>query len=154
MPPVEQLHPMILHFPIVLIICLAVVDGFALWRRIPLGGRATYATFAAVIAVAAGALAMLTASLGDMAQEVAATRGFGESLTGTHEMAGNITSVLFAIWAVVRAFVWWRRMSLAGGRGVLVIAVDLALVLVVLVTAYLGGQLVYEHGVNVMAQAR
>jgi len=141
---------MILHFPIVLIILLAAIDLFALWRKIPLGGRDTYATFAVVIAVAAGALAFVTASLGDMAQEIAATRGFGENLTGNHEMAGNAVSILFAIWGVARAFAWWRRMPLNGGRAVTVVLADMVLVLLVLVAAYLGGQLVYEHGVNVM----
>ncbi len=154
MPTVEQLHPMALHFPIVLIFMLAAVDLFALWRKIPLGGRATYASFAAAIAIAAGASALLTASLGDMAAEIAAGRGFGETLTGSHEMAGNITSALFAIWAACRGFVWWRSMSLGGQRAALVVVVDLLLVLAVLVTAYLGGQLVYEHGVNVMAAGR
>jgi len=149
MPPIEQIHPMLLHFPIVLIVILAVHDLFGLSRGLPLGGRGTYATVAVAIAVAAGASALLAATFGDIALETAVDRGFQDGLAEMHEGLGSTAAALFAIWAVLRAFVWWRSIEISGWKSSLVAVVDIALVLLVIVTAYFGGQLVYEYGVNV-----
>ncbi|WP_146636177.1 DUF2231 domain-containing protein [Nioella nitratireducens] len=153
MPALEQFHPMILHFPIVLIMVLAAFDLVALFRGIPLGGRDTYASIATVLAVATGIAAALTAMLGDMALEIALTRGFAPGLFETHEALGWNTAIAFGIWALIRAGIWWRQIPLEGGRKWGVGAVDVALVLFVVSVAYFGGQLVYDHGVNVIASA-
>jgi uncharacterized membrane protein len=44
---------------------------------------------------------------------------------------------------------WWRRVSLDGGRKWAVVATEIAGVFLIVTTAYFGGQLVYELGVNV-----
>ncbi len=150
MPAIEQLHPMILHFPIVLITVLAAIDLFALWRRLPIGGRDTYASMAAAIAVATGAFAALAAALGDTALEIAISRGVSPALADIHETLGTTAAWLFGAWAIARAYVWWKRIPLEGGRKIGVVVVDVALVAFIVVVAYFGGQLVYEHGVNVM----
>ena len=149
MPPIEQIHPMVLHFPIVLIMILAVHDLFGLSRGLPLGGRGTYATVAMAIAVSAGASALLAAVFGDIALDTAVERGFQDGLAEMHEGLGSTAATLFAIWAALRAFVWWRQIEISGWKSSLVAIVDIALVLLVIVTAYFGGQLVYEYGVNV-----
>ncbi|WP_457645008.1 DUF2231 domain-containing protein [Profundibacter sp.] len=149
MPPIEQFHPMVLHFPIVLIMILAVHDLYGLWRGLPLGGRGTYATVAMAIAVAAGASALLAAGFGDVALDTAVDRGFQDGLAEMHEDLGTTAATLFAIWAVLRAFIWWRRIAISGWKSSLVVVVDISLVLLVIVVAYFGGQLVYEYGVNV-----
>ncbi len=153
MPAVEQFHPMILHFPIVLITVLAAVDLAALWLKIPLGGRDTYASVATAIAVATGGFALLAAVLGDTALDIAVSRGVSPSLFETHEGLGSLAAVLFGVWAVIRAFFWWKKIPLEGGRKTLVVLVDIVLVLLIVLVAYYGGQLVYEHGVNVMPKA-
>jgi len=153
MPAVEQFHPMILHFPIVLITVLAAVDLAALWLKIPLGGRDTYASVATAIAVATGGFALLAAVLGDTALDIAVSRGVSPSLFETHEGLGSLAAILFGVWAVIRAFFWWKKIPLEGGRKALVVLVDILLVLLIVLVAYYGGQLVYEHGVNVMPKA-
>ncbi|HHI70744.1 MAG TPA: hypothetical protein ENJ91_07060 [Rhodobacteraceae bacterium] len=149
MPPIEQFHPMILHFPIVLIMILAVHDLFGLWRGLPLGGRGTYATVATAIAIAAGGTALIAASLGDVAVDVALQNGVSEALVETHEDLGSAAAALFGLWAALRAFVWWRPIEISGGKATLLALIDIGLVLLIIVVAYFGGQLVYEHGVNV-----
>ncbi len=153
MPALEQFHPMILHFPIVLIMVLAAMDLIAVFRGIPLGGRETYASITTALAVATGAAAVVTAMFGDMALEIAQTRGFPLALFETHEELGWNAAIVFGVWALVRAALWWRQVPLEGGRKWGVGAVDVALVLFVTSVAYFGGQLVYEHGVNVLASA-
>lgn len=149
MPALEQFHPMFLHFPIVLIVVLAAFDLTALARGIPLGGRTTYATIAAALAVATGIAAALTAMLGDVALDIAQSRGFPPGLFETHEDMGWNAAIALGLWAAIRALLWWMRTPLEGGRKAAVGAVDTALVLFVVAVAYFGGQLVYEHGVNV-----
>ncbi len=60
-----------------------------------------------------------------------------------------MTAAAFAIWAVVRAVAWWRNWP--GNRAVKggVAMVEVAGVLLVVATAYFGGELVYNLGVNV-----
>jgi len=153
MPPLEQFHPMILHFPIVLIMVLAAFDIVAVARGLPLSGRSLYANIATALAVATGLMAGLTAMLGDMAVDVASERGFSPALFETHEDMGWNAAILLGLWAAIRAFLWWRQTPLEGGRKGVVAAADMALVLFIIGVAYFGGQLVYEHGVNVAAAA-
>ena len=144
---------MMLHFPIVLIVVLAAFDIVAVARGLPLAGRSLYANIATALAVATGIAASLTAILGDMALEIAQTRGYSPDLFELHEDLGWNAAIAFGIWAVVRALLWWRQTPLEGARKGAVALVDVALVLFIIGVAYFGGQLVYEHGVNVMASA-
>ena len=100
-----------------------------------------------------GLSAAVTAMLGDVAAEIAIGKGVPEALVEPHEEMGIWTAVAIATWALIRALVWWRGIELEGRRVMGVVAVDAALVAVVMVTAYLGGQLVYDHAVNVSSIA-
>jgi Predicted membrane protein len=108
---------------------------------------------ATAIAVATGGFALLAAVLGDTALDIAVSRGVSPSLFETHEGLGSLAAILFGVWAVIRAFFWWKKIPLEGGRKALVVLVDILLVLLIVLVAYYGGQLVYEHGVNVMPKA-
>jgi len=149
MIPAEHLHPMILHFPIVLAFLLLAIDAIALWRGISLDGKGTYAGFSLATATLAGVTAILTMMAGDMALEIAAARGIPDALTETHEGLGSTTAVLIAIWAALRLLARWRGFSLDGGRKLVVVAVEAILVVLIIATAWFGGALVYQHGVNV-----
>lgn len=151
--PIEHLHPMLLHFPIVLAVVLLVVDAVALSRGIPLDGRATYASFSFWIAIAAGAFALVTMSAGDMALEVALSRGVPEAVLETHEGLGSTTALIMAAWAVIRFLLRWRDVPLEGGRKTGIVLVEAVIVVLILATAWFGGNLVYGHGVNVMPGA-
>lgn len=153
MPALEQFHPMILHFPIVLIVVVAAFDLIAVWRGIPLSGRGTYATIATALAIATGIAAMATAMLGDVALDIAQSRGYSPALFDMHEDMGWNAAIAFGLWGAIRAALWWTQTPLTGRRKAAVGAVDVALVLFVVSVAYFGGQLVYEHGVNVVAMA-
>lgn len=151
MPPLEHFHPMILHFPIVLIMVLAAFDIVAVARGLPLSGRSLYANIATAIAVATGLAAVVTAMLGDMALDIAKDRGFPSDLFETHEDMGWNAAIALGLWALIRAVLWWRQTPLEGSRKGAVALIDVALVLFIVAVAYFGGQLVYEHGVNVAA---
>ncbi|MDA1286751.1 MAG: hypothetical protein O3A08_10070 [Proteobacteria bacterium] len=64
-------------------------------------------------------------------------------------MLGSTTSTVLAIWAVLRALGWWRRISLTGLRGVAVVALELVFAALIITTAYYGGELVFLLGVAV-----
>lgn len=59
------------------------------------------------------------------------------------------TATAFVIWAAVRAFLWWRDIRLSGRLAAAVPALEFLGAALVMTTAYCGGQLVYELGVNV-----
>jgi uncharacterized membrane protein len=148
-----HIHPMIVHFPIVLIILLVISDAVAMLRGVPLSGRGAYAISSSAFAVLAGVFAALTAMMGDMAAEIAVGNGVPNALIEPHEDLGSNTAIALGAWALIRAFLWWRGTELAGKRVLGVVAVEAALCGMVLVTAYFGGQLVYDHGVNVSIAA-
>ncbi|MGB8622916.1 MAG: DUF2231 domain-containing protein [Paracoccaceae bacterium] len=148
-----EIHPILVHFPIVLIVLLAAMDAVAWLRGVALTGRGAYATMSAATAALAGIFAVLTYMFGDIAAEIAMSNGVPDAMIETHEGAGTTAAALLGIWALFRAYAWWRRVSLEGGRAAGVVAVETALFALVVVTAYFGGQLVYEHGVNVASAA-
>lgn len=149
MLPLEQLHPIVVHFPIVLTLALALLDIVAFARGVPLGGRGAYANLSAGIATAAGLFALLAFSMGDMALDIAVSRNIDPSILENHENLGTFTAFALAAWGALRALAWWRNIDLSANRSYLVLAVEVAFVFLILTTAYFGGQLVYDFGVNV-----
>jgi len=153
MVPLEHLHPMVLHFPIVLVVLLILSDATALVRGVPLSGRGVYAIVSASLAALAGLSVAATAMLGDIAAEIAIDRGVADALIEPHEELGSTTAIVLGAWALVRVLLWWRGTELSGKRVLGVVGADLVICAMVLATAYLGGQLVYQHGVNVLTTA-
>lgn len=149
MLPLEQLHPIAVHFPIVFTFSLALLDIIAVARGVRLDGRGAYANLSAGIAVALGLSALLAFSLGDAALDIALSRNVDPAILETHQDLGTFTAIALAIWGAVRAFAWWRGVAISGSRRYLVLAIEVAFVLLILTVAYFGGQLVYEFGVNV-----
>jgi len=151
--PIEQFHPLIVHFPIVFLLSLAALDSFALFRNIPLDGRAGFANLSAGLAALAGLAAGIASIFGDAALDVAVAKGVAESRLETHETLGTITALALVLWGLVRAFIWWRRLPIGKGRAWGVVVVELAFSALIITTAYYGGQLVYDFGVNVAPAA-
>ena len=114
MIPIEHVHPMLVHSPIVLAIgllaldLLIVVRGQSLVARTPLPME-------------------------------------------NHEGLGWTTAFVFLGLATLRLLAWRRGFDLAGARGWALASSSLAGVALVIVTAYHGGELVFQHGVNVAA---
>jgi len=147
--PIEQFHPIIVHFPIVFFLSLAALDTIALFGNMPIDGRGGVANLSAGLAVLAGLAAGVAYMFGDAAVDVAMAGGITEARVETHELLGTATAVALALWALARAYIWWRRLPIDNGKRWGVVLVELAFSILVIATAYYGGQLVYDFGVNV-----
>jgi len=147
--PIEQIHPFAVHFPIVFVLCLFVLDLYARLKSIPLDGRGGVANLSAGLAFLAGVGATIAAAFGAMALEVAASGGVPQSTTGRHEALGGSTASALAVWGLVRAFVWYRKIALSNAVISGFVIVEFLLAGLIVATSYYGGQLVYDFGVNV-----
>jgi len=145
----QHIHPVLVHFPIVFMITLAVVDLVAAARGKIITGRGAVGNLSVGLALAAGAFAVAAYFFGDMALEIAESGGFHSDIAETHEALGEAVAVAFAIWGLIRLGLWWRDLRLPGGGALVVALVEVAGAALVVVTAYYGGQLVYDLGVNV-----
>jgi uncharacterized membrane protein len=150
---VQHIHPILIHFPIVFFITLAAVDLVATARGKFITGRGALANLSLGLALAAGAFSVAAYFFGDMALEIAESGGFHSDVAEIHEALGEATAVAFAVWALVRLGLWWRNTRLSGTGAVAVSLVEVAGAALVVATAYYGGQLVYDLGVNVTHMA-
>ncbi|RVA10277.1 hypothetical protein EN932_19850 [Mesorhizobium sp. M7A.F.Ca.US.002.01.1.1] len=152
MIPIQHIHPILVHFPIVLIYMLVAIDlvalvgGSAVTRR---SGAGTISTF---VALAAGVFAIGTWFFGGLALDHAEAAGFSSDIAEIHESLGGITAFAFMIWGLVRLALWVRN------RDMRVVTIAIPLIeaggaMLVTATAYYGGLLVYELGVNVAKSA-
>ena len=146
---IAHIHPMLVHFPIVFFLSLAVLDTIATLRGIPVTGRGGIGNISTGLALLAGLFAIVTYIFVDIALGFAEAGGFHSDVAEIHESLGEATAAAFAIWAIVRMVTWWRNAKLRGGGALVLSLVELAGAAVVLATAYYGGELVYNLGVNV-----
>ena len=75
--------------------------------------------------------------------------GFHSEIAEIHEALGETTAAAFALWALVRLYLWWRDTPTQGFVAILVPVLEIAGAVLVITTAYFGGRLVYDLGVNV-----
>lgn len=150
MPPIEQYHAMIVHFPIVLVFGLAGFDLLSAFRGVPLSGRGCAAKVSVTLAMLTGVAAILAYVFGDIAYDVAVGSGVPEAMLETHEGFGTFTAFAIAAWAILRGAAWLWGLDLRGYRRSAMLLVEAASVPLIVATAYFGGSLVYEHGVNVL----
>ena len=139
------LHPAIVHFPIALITTALILHGIQLWKPNWLGrvvglwlmGLATIFSIAAVLsgqkeATKAGAIGYPTETL---------------IFIERHETIGNIV-----VWGSILFFIGWIYLFLKYKNDIrldrLALAFLLLLFMIVTISAYTGGQLVYIHGVG------
>lgn len=149
MIPIQHIHPMLVHFPIVFAICLAVFDAIAVTAGYTVTGRTVAGNIATVVATLAGAFAILAMAFGDMALEFAESTGFSSEIAEIHESMGQITAGVLAVWGLLRIFLWWRDRQLSGTAAFAAPVVSIICVALVAATAFYGGQLVFDLGVNV-----
>ncbi|MFN3430259.1 MAG: DUF2231 domain-containing protein [Candidatus Sericytochromatia bacterium] len=140
----ETLHPMVVHFPIALLIVVLLFDVTALFfPKVELARASLYLSGVATI----GAIAAYFS--GEAAEEPVEHLPGIETLLERHEDLGKLLAVAAVAALVVRlVFVWRRWHEAVAGRAMLAF---FSAVLAVLVgaTGYVGGQLVYEHGAGV-----
>jgi uncharacterized membrane protein len=141
--PSLPIHPLIVHTPIVLLIFSALLE---------LAGRALDADWArrsALVLLVVGALGAGAAVItGTAAGDAAERQGVAEQPVDSHEDAGKLTLAL-AVGAVVARALSARVGALRGLVAGLALALQLAAAVMVGVTGYRGGRLVYEHGAGV-----
>lgn len=140
---------MLVHFPIVFFLTLAAFDVIAAFRGTEIGGRSRAGTISFGLALLAGLSAIAAFVFGGVALDVAEQHGFHSDVAEIHESLGGITAIAFAAWALVRGYLWWRNVRLAGGLARALPVIEIAGAVLVAVTAYYGGQLVFDLGVNV-----
>ena len=144
-----HIHPMIVHFPIVLIMTAFLFDAARVVRSTPAGKGRTLDT-GTNLAALAGLAAVVAFVFGDLAYDIAIDKGFTEAQLEGHEGWGTTTTIVLAIIAVVRLVMWMRGMNKGSMGRLFAAATTAAGSIMVIVTAFFGGQLVYELGVNVM----
>ncbi len=146
---IQHVHPMIVHFPIVLILLVAAFEIGATFLGRDVTGRTATGNLA-VGAIVLAALAAITAFyFGDIALSFAESRGFESDVAEIHEGLGRSFAIAASLWAVLRAILWLRDVRLPRPLAFAMPAVSVAGALLVTYTAYYGGQLVFDLGVNV-----
>jgi uncharacterized membrane protein len=150
---IPNLHPMVVHFPIVLLPLAVLVDLIAVLRR-----RVDWARVAAAFYALGALAAWFAAEAGEEAVEgLHDVPARVQPLLSEHSDLGHYTFWLFAALAVLRLAVWWRdrdsaALSLTAARWVIVL-IGLGGLGLLLDTAEHGGRLVYRHGLAVETTA-
>lgn len=150
MLPTAQLHPAIVHFPIVFVFSLAAFDVLATMRGKEILAKSRTANISASIALLAGISAVAAFVLGDMAYDIAVASGVPTSKLDLHEGLGTWTAGLVAALAVARGWLWWHGDTFGRHMNLTVLAAELVAATLIIATAYFGGELVYEFGINVL----
>lgn len=132
----QELHPSLVHFPIAL---LPVAIGADLLAHVT-GSRRLSTVGKALMPVAA-ASAVLAAAAGLVAQQEVKAEGEAAALLVTHR------SMNLSLTAIAGLMAAWRLGEEEAGAGYL--ALGLAGLGALSYSAYLGGKMVYEHGVGV-----
>jgi uncharacterized membrane protein len=147
---ITHIHPMLVHFPLVLLPIGTALYAAAAFRGEDLASRRCLPLLALLCLGTGVMMAMIAAAFGDMALDAALDKGFDKGPLEEHEDLAGPTIVVFAVLVAIQALAMWRSLSLKGGRAWLLTLGALAGVALLLATAYHGGELVYEIGVNVV----
>jgi len=142
-----HLHPMVVHFPIALLIV-----GF-LFELIYLITRNEFYSKAGFYLLVLGALGTFAAFLsGNLAEERIMETEALERVLETHEEAGKVTLFLVIFTFIFRSVLLFLKQY----KGILqwiALALFALSILSVVRTAYYGGELVYNYGAGVQIQA-
>ncbi|TIU31690.1 MAG: DUF2231 domain-containing protein [Mesorhizobium sp.] len=152
MPAIQHVHPILVHFPIVLIYTLVIIDLVALAGSNAVTMRSGVGTISTFVAVTAGLFALVTWFFGGMALDYAEAAGFSSEVAEIHESLGTISAFTFLGWGLIRLVLWVRNREL-GTLTLAIPAIEIAGAALVTATGYYGGQLVYDLGVNVAKAA-
>lgn len=141
----DNLHPLLVHFPIALLSCFFLLDFFGtvfkktLWRDIA-GGFLYLGTLFAVFTVMAGF----------MAEESVPHGGNVHEIMERHEMLGISVLSLAAFLSIWR---WLAHGKIKGEVNIFYLLLSAVLCVLLALGADLGGLMVYKYGVAVEAAA-
>ncbi|MEP2774010.1 MAG: DUF2231 domain-containing protein [Fulvivirga sp.] len=138
-----NIHPMIIHFPIVLWLVAVLVDLASLflpksWLR---NMTITLYVLGAVSAVAA----YLS---GDQAMDMVSVPMQGEVTAGNHSDWGHYTLYFFTAYAIIRLILFWKQWDKKKWLAIVLFILGTLGMGMVAQTADLGGKLVYKYGVG------
>lgn len=145
---IAQIHPMLIHFPLALIPVALAGQAVALYQGNSLFGRACISSSAVTLIVLAALGAVAAALFGDIALDKAVDAGVPPAIMETHEELGISSATLISILAVVETWLHWKTV-VNRAIDLLMWGTGLAILAVLLTTAWFGGHLVYDSGVNV-----
>jgi len=137
-----RLHPFFVHFPIALLVTALVAHVLFWWRKHP-----SLLLFSRFLLVGAALGALLSALSGGWAEDAAGElRAEIHEAIEQHETMGYVQAWLLpvlAMWGVM------RRKSMQDRELSIFFGVMLLATVLMLYTGWLGGGLVYEHGVGI-----
>ena len=139
----ESWHPLIVHFPLVLLPLSVAVDCLALGYKRPQWQGLAYGLLG--LGVAVSALAVLS---GNSAAELYRKNPQVQDLVSAHEDWATLTLLLFLGLALSRLPLQLRG-QLQSGRFKVWLALAAVGCVLVWITGYSGGELVYLHGVGI-----
>ncbi len=146
---IVHIHPMLVHFPIVLYLLAVALQWLILLRRGDLAANSCLANGALAALVLAALAAVAAAFFGDIALDHAIALGFPGAPLQTHATFGIATMSWMLLVAVLHLLARWRHWQLIGNAGSGLTLLTTAGIVLLIATAYYGGDLVYHIGVNV-----
>lgn len=146
---IAHVHPMLVHFPIVLFLVAIAIDFVVLLRKGGLASRDCLPTVGLGALLLAVLAAIAATTFGDIALDKAVALGFDKAALERHEELGFTTLWILIALAVWQTFSRWRGMRMSASTGWVFFTVSLVGAGVLLTAAYFGGELVYSLGVNV-----
>jgi len=149
----QHIHPMLVHFPIVFVFVLAAFDLAATARGYSVTGRNSVGNVSTGLAILAAASAVAAYFFGDVALSIAEDRGFSSQVAEIHEGLGMSVAAVLSVWAVIRAALWFYDARIRGIASAVFPLAAAGAAGLVATTAYYGGQLVFDLGVNVAKAA-
>lgn len=137
----HPIHPMVVHFPIALLITSVAFDFLATrWRHKSFQDVGFYTLIAGLL----GALAAV--GTGAMAEEAVEGKGIPESVLEIHEALGYATLLFFIGLLALRLLMRWKLIT---ERPALYLAMGVVGIVILSVAGYFGGSLVYDFGAGV-----
>ena len=138
--PMESIHPMVVHFPIALLLTALFVDGLALILKRPTLHRV--ALWNLSLGTLGAGVAVLT---GLQAEDVAKHSFEIWQIMQLHKRLGITTLILGMM---VTSWRWSKRDQLSQRARLLTVVGMLVMASTISLGAYLGGRMVYEFGVG------
>lgn len=145
-----HIHPMLVHFPLALVPVVFGLQTLALIRRQGVLDRGCLQATAVGLLAFAAVAAIVAAIFGDQALDIAVAKGFSGWPLHVHAILGQITATVVSVLAVIEIWLYLRARPAGKRLGWAVWFAGLAVVVLLIVTAWFGGHLVYDLGVNVV----
>ena len=146
---ITHIHPMLVHFPIVLLMVSLILSTYLFFNQQNIAERHSVQIANAMALITGLVMAFVAAEFGDIALDAAVEKGFAVAPLEAHEELATATMILFSLLAAALIGALWKNIKLTGLKALVFVLVFYISTGVLLMTAYRGGNLVYQLGVNV-----